>query len=308
MNATTLSGRSVLVTGGAGFIGSHLVRALAAENHVTVLDDRSAGHPERLPSTVRFVEGDVRDTDALARAGDGADLIYHLAANVSVDRSVEDPLWSHSVNVDGTLAVLEFARERGARVVFASSAAIYGDPTHLPVSETAPTDPRSPYGVEKLAGDGYVRAYHDLYGLETVALRFFNVFGPGQSSNGYAGVVTAFVERAAAGQPLTVHGDGEQTRDFVHVDDVVAACLLAATTDHVGEAFNVGSGRAVTVTELAETVLAAADSTAGIVHDDPRPGDVDRSCADIAKARELLGYEPSVTLADGLAPLVGAAR
>jgi UDP-glucose 4-epimerase len=304
MGQPTLSGRNVLVTGGAGFIGSHLVRALVPENEVRVLDDCSTGDPSRLPDRVTFVEGDVRDSAALARAGEGIDLIYHLAANVSVERSVREPVWSNSVNVGGTLAVLEFAREQGARVVFASSAAVYGDPAALPVAEADPMDPLSPYGIEKSAGDGYVRRYADLYDVDGVVLRFFNVFGPGQSSE-YAGVITAFVENAAAGQPLTVHGDGEQTRDFVHVDDVVRACLLAATTDHVGEAFNVGSGRAVSVNELAETVLEAAGSSAGVVHTDPRPGDIDHSRADIAKARDLLGYEPTVALADGIRPLIG---
>lgn len=297
----------MLVTGGAGFIGSHLVRALADENRVTVLDDCSNGDPERLPAAVRFVEGDVRDAEALARAGEGVDLIYHLAANVSVDRSVEEPVWSHDVNVDGTLAVLEFAREQGARVVFASSAAIYGDPAALPVSEDDPTDPLSPYGIEKLAGDGYVRAYHDLYGVDTVALRLFNVFGEGQSSE-YAGVVTAFVEGVAAGESLTIHGDGEQTRDFVHVDDVVDAFLLAGTTEHVGEAFNVGCGRAVSVAELARTVLEVADSDADVVHTDARAGDIDASLADISKACSELGFEPSVTLVDGIGDLVGLER
>jgi UDP-glucose 4-epimerase len=261
VNATTLSGRSVLVTGGAGFIGNHLVAVLAAGNHVTMLDDCSTGHPERLPSAARFVEGDIRDADAL-------------------DRSVAGPVWSHSVNVEGTLAVLEFA----------SNAAVYGDPERIPVGETDPTNPLSPCGIEKPAGDNYVRAYHDLYGLDTVALRFFNVLGPGQSANDYAGVISAFVERAVAGQPLTVHGDGEQSRDFVYIEDVVAACPLAGAIDHAGEAFNVGSGRVVTVNELAETILRTADSDAGVVHDD-RPGDVPRSQADIAKAHELLGYE-----------------
>jgi UDP-glucose 4-epimerase len=299
----TLSGRSVLVTGGTGFIGSHLVRELAPENEVTVLDLSPADGSTELPETVRFVEGDVRDEEALARAGEGVDLIYHLAANVSVERSVEEPVWSHSVNVGGTLEVLEFARELGARVVFASSAAVYGDPEHLPVAESDRMDPRSPYGIEKLAGDGYVRRYADLYGVETVALRFFNVFGPGQSSE-YAGVITAFVENAAAGQPLTVHGDGEQTRDFVHVEDVVQACLLAGATDRVGEAYNVATGREVSVNDLARTVLDVADATVDVVHTDPRPGDIDRSCADVEKARDHLGFEPSVTLVDGLGGLL----
>ena len=303
MGKKTLSGRSVLVTGGAGFIGSHLVRELARKNEVTVLDHTPPDDSPRFPDSVRFVEGDVRDGEALAHAGEGVDLIYHLAANVSVERSVQEPVWSHSVNVGGTLEVLEFAREASARVVFASSAAVYGDPEHLPVAESDTMDPRSPYGIEKLAADGYVRRYADLYGVDTVSLRFFNVFGPGQSSE-YAGVITAFVENAAAGQPLTVHGDGEQTRDFVHVDDVVQACLLAGATDHVGEAYNVGTGREVSVNELARTIVDVAGVSVDVVHTDPRPGDIDRSCADVEKPRDHLGFEPSVTLVDGLGGLV----
>jgi len=300
-----LEGRSVLVTGGAGFIGSHLADALVEENDVRVLDHFASGRRRNLPRGVAVVEGDVRDEDALGVAMADVDVVFHEAAVVSVDRSVEDPVETHDVNVDGTLAVLERARREDARVVVASSAAIYGDPESVPVHESHPKSPDSPYGLDKLAVDHYARLYADLYGLETVALRYFNVYGPRQTG-AYSGVVSAFLEQAREGGPLTVDGDGTQTRDFVHVDDVVRANLLAATTSHVGEAFNVGTGASVSVVELAELVREVAGADADVVHTDPRPGDVERSRADVGRARRVLGYEPRVSLESGLRRLVEA--
>ena len=295
-------GQAILVTGGAGFIGGHLVAALAPDNDVTVLDDGSAGDLGALPDGVTLTEADVRDADAVADAIAEVDLVYHLAAVVSVEESVDDPVRSHAVNVDGTLAVLEAARETGARAVVTSSAAIYGAPETVPIPETAPPDPRSPYGLEKYAADRYARLYAELYGADTVVLRPFNVYGPGQTGE-YAGVITAFAGQAAAGGPLTVHGDGSQTRDFVHVDDVVAAFRRAGTADVAGRAFNVGTGTAVSIAELAALVAELTGDPA-IVHTERRPGDVDRSCADVTAAREALGYEPSIELADGLRRLL----
>ena len=225
---TPISGRRVLVTGGAGFVGSHLVDALAPDNEVTVLDDSSTGEPARLPDDVELIEADVADPGALSRATPEGGVVFHLAARTSVERSVERPVATHETNCEGSLRVLEAARRADARVVVASSAAVYGDPEALPVDESAPKRPRSPYGVQKLSTDHLARAYHDLHGLETVVLRYFNVYGSRQRADGYAGVIAAFVRQARAGDPLTVHGDGEQTRDFVHVSDVVAANLAAA--------------------------------------------------------------------------------
>lgn len=299
----TPTDQSVLVTGGAGFIGHHLVAALAPENDVRVLDDCSAGDPDDVPADVPLVEADVRDPEAVADAVAGVDVVLHLAAIVSVDESVAEPRRSDAVNVDGTLNVLEAARETGARVVATSSAAVYGDPDAVPVPETAPPRPSSPYGLQKYAADRYARLYHELYDLETVVLRPFNVYGPGQSGE-YAGVITTFLAQATAGEPITVHGDGTQTRDFVHVDDVVAAFRRAAVADVAGGAFNVGTGESVTVRELAERVREAVGSDSEVVHVDPRPGDVHRSCADVSAARDALGYEPSVGLDEGLASLV----
>ncbi|MEF8802302.1 MAG: NAD-dependent epimerase/dehydratase family protein [Halolamina sp.] len=297
-----LEGKQVLVTGGAGFIGSHIADALVGDNDVTVLDDLSSGRRENVPEEATFIEGDVRDAAALADAGE-ADVIFHEAAVVSVAESVENPQDCHAVTTDGTIQVLEFARQHDARVVLASSAAIYGDPESVPITEDAPKKPSSPYGVDKLTADHYTRLYADLYGLPTVALRYFNVYGPGQTAGDYSGVISIFREQALADEPLTVHGDGDQTRDFVHVDDVVEANLAAATTDATDEAFNVGTGTETSVLELAETIREVADSDSDVVHEDAREGDIDRSLADVSKAREQLEYEPSVALATGLATL-----
>jgi len=303
MSQPRVSGRTVLITGGAGFIGSHLADALVANNDVIVLDDLSSGSRENVPDEATFVEGDVRDEDVVADVTDGVDLIFHEAAVVSVEQSIDEPESCHDVNFDGTLRLLEAARRQDARLVFASSAAIYGDPTTLPITESEPADPRSPYGIDKCGADQYVRTYHDLYDLETVALRYFNVYGPRQTASDYSGVISIFREQAQAGDPITVDGDGTQTRDFVHVRDVVQANLRAATTEHVGAAYNVGTGEETSIRTLAETIRETVDTDSSIVHGEPRPGDIERSRADVTKARQRLGYEPDVSLADGLATL-----
>jgi UDP-glucose 4-epimerase len=297
-----VTGRTALVTGGAGFVGSHLADALAADNHVRVLDDLSTGRREHVPDDAELLEGDVRDDATLADAVAGADLVFHEAAQVSVPESVERPAYSHDVNAAATVRLLEAARREDARVVVASSAAVYGQPSTVPVPESEPKTPESPYGIQKLALDHYARAYSDLYGLETVALRYFNAYGPRQRG-GYSGVIETFLDQARSGGPITVEGDGEQTRDFVHVSDVVRANLLAATTDHVGEAFNVGTGDPVAVRDLADVVREVTGSDADVEHVAPRDGDVRHSCADVERARQRLGFEPSVSLSDGLADL-----
>jgi len=296
----TITDETILITGGAGFIGSHLADALCPDNEVRIFDTFASGVPANCPDEATVIEGDIRDDAALAAAVDGVDIIFHEGAIVSVARSVDDPTTSHAVNVDGTLAVLEAARSENARVVFASSAAIYGMPESIPVAETDPKEPTSPYGLEKLSGDHYCRLYADLYGLPTVALRYFNVYGPRQSGGDYAGAITAFAEQARAGGPLRVQGDGTQTRDFVNVADVVQANLLAATTDATGEAFNVGTGVATTVADVAETVRDQIAPSADIEHVEPRRGDIRESVADIGKARDRLDYEPTVSLGEGL--------
>lgn len=295
----------VLVTGGAGFIGSHLVEALLPRNEVRVLDDCSTGHRDTVPPDATLFEGDVADPEAVDEAMAGVDIVFHQAAMVSVPRSIEAPVACHRANATGSLQVLDRARYEDARVVLASSAAVYGEPGGVPVTETEPLAPSSPYGASKLAAEAYARTYAERYGLEAVPLRYFNVYGPGQSASDYSNVVTAFLDRALAGEPLTVHGDGQQTRDFVHVRDVVRANLAAATADAAtGDPINIGTGRSVTVRELAECLRAAADSSSEIRHIDSRDGDIEQSCADIERARHVLGFEPSVDLETGLATLV----
>lgn len=303
-----ISDRTVLITGGAGFIGGHLAERLATHNDVRILDNLSTGRADRVPDGVEFVQGDLRDGSALDWATDGVDVIFHQAGLVSVDESIEDPARSHRTNVTATVELLQRARREDARVVVASSCAIYGDPEQTPVTESAPKEPKSPYGVDKLAIDHYTRTFAELYDLDAVSLRYFNVYGPGQTGGEYSGVITAFLEQARAGEPITIHGDGEQTRDFVHVSDVVAANLAAATTEHTGRAYNVGTGTRTSIRELAELVCRLVDTDSEIVHTEARPGDVRHSEADLTQARQRLEYEPTVPLEDGLAALVAATR
>ncbi|OYR54000.1 NAD-dependent epimerase/dehydratase family protein [Halorubrum halodurans] len=299
----TPTGRSILVTGGAGFIGSHLVEALADDNEVVVLDDLSGGRREWVDDRATLIEGDVREDQTVADAVDGVDLIFHQAANVSVERSIDSPVDSHETNVDATLCLLEHARRENARFVFASSAAIYGDPETMPIEEADSKHPSSPYGLEKHTADEYCRLYHELYGVETVALRYFNVYGPRQRGGQYSGVIDVFLDQAVRDEDITVHGDGNQTRDFVHVNDVVAANCLAATNGTPGEAYNVGTGESIRIVELAQLVQETTETTSDITHTAARDGDIDRSRPSIEKARTDLGYRPSRSLENELSSL-----
>ncbi|WP_238477079.1 NAD-dependent epimerase/dehydratase family protein [Natranaeroarchaeum sulfidigenes] len=305
---SVIDDRTVLVTGGAGFIGGHIAARLAAENDVRVLDNLSTGSTDHLPAEVEFVQGDLRDSSALDWATDGVDVIFHQAGLVSVDESIEEPVRSHRTNATATVELLERARQEDARIVVASSCAIYGDPEQTPIAEDAPKRPKSPYAVDKLAIDQYTRTFAELYDIDAIPLRYFNVYGPGQTGGEYSGVITAFLEQARSGEPITVHGDGEQTRDFVHVSDVVDANLAAATTDHTGRAYNVGTGTSTSIRKLAELVRDVVGSRSEIVHRDARQGDVRHSEADLSRARELLKYEPTISLENGLAELVTGSR
>ncbi|WP_276272945.1 NAD-dependent epimerase/dehydratase family protein [Haloarcula litorea] len=305
MPSEPVSGRQILITGGAGFVGSHLAAALVPHNDVRVLDDFSAGDRSNLPDGVTVVEGDVREAATVAEAVEGVDLVFHEAAMVSVPQSVEQPVDCHELNGSATLTLLDSARRADARVVLASSAAVYGDPDSVPVDEDAPPDPQSPYGFEKRLNEQYARFYDETYGLPTVPLRYFNVYGPRGLGGEYAGVIAVFLRQCRAGEPLTVEGDGEQTRDFVHVDDVVRANRLAATTDATGRPFNVGTGRSVSINRLAETVRDVTGADVPIEHVSAREGDVERSEADLSDARDLLGYEPTVSVREGLEALCG---
>jgi UDP-glucose 4-epimerase len=295
-----------LVTGGAGFIGSHLVDALVARgDRVRVLDDLATGRRENLNPEAEFVEGSVADETAVTQAVEGVEVVFHLGALGAVARSVADPRASNTANVDGTLNVLTLGRDAGVRrLVFASSSSIYGGASMVPTPESAPLRPRSPYANTKLAGEWYVRLFAELYPIETVALRYFNVFGPRQRPDStYAAVIPLFAAALMDGERPTVHGDGTQSRDFTYVADVVAANLAAATApaDRAsGQAFNVAPGEGSTLLELLDALGRSIGVTPDPVFVDPRPGDVKLSCADASAAREVLGWAPTVSVADGL--------
>jgi nucleoside-diphosphate-sugar epimerase len=305
------AGTRVLVTGGAGFIGSHLAARLCRAGHaVRVLDNLATGRRENLAEIgdeIELVEGDVRSYEQVHRCMRGCDLVFHEAALPSVPRSIQDPLTSHASNVTGTLNVLLAAREEGVRrVVFASSSSTYGANRELPAREAAPALPISPYAVAKLAAEGYCRAFSTVYGLETVALRYFNVFGPRQDPlSEYAAVIPRFITAMLEGRPPVIYGDGEQSRDFTYIDNVVAANLLAADADDVaGQTFNIACGATITLNALLDELRAITGIAIDAVHEDPRQGDVRHSLADISRARAALGYEPAIDLREGLSRTV----
>lgn len=293
-----------VVTGGAGFIGSNLTAALLSTGHeVTVLDDLSSGYRENLPGDPRltFVEGDVRDARAVRRAMAGASRVFHLAASVGNKRSIDEPFHDAEVNVLGTLTVLEEARRAGVeRLVVSSSAGIFGELKALPIREDHPVEPDTPYGSTKLCAEKLSLSYAKLYGFGAVCLRYFNVYGPNQRFDAYGNVIPIFVFRLLRGESLTVFGDGEQTRDFVNVRDVVQANLKAAAADGVSGAFNIGSGTRISVNDLVRRIEAASGRKAEATHGPPRAGDVRDSLADIGAARARLGFEPAVGLDEGL--------
>jgi UDP-glucose 4-epimerase len=300
-----------LVTGGAGFIGSHIGQRLLSLGHkVVVLDNLFTGSIENVEAVgpgVHFVQGDVRDLAVVEEHARGCDVVFHQAAIVSVPLSVERPQESHDVNIQGTLNVLQAARAaKVRRVVFASSAAIYGQEPTLPKREDMLPAPISPYGVEKMTGEHYLATWSKLFGVETVALRYFNVFGPRQDPKSpYSGVISIFVDRILAGKPITFFGDGSQTRDFVYIANVVDANLLAATTPGVsGRVFNVACGRSITLLELGSLIERAAARNVERVFAEPRAGDIEHSLADITRARNELGYEPKVDVETGLRDLI----
>jgi UDP-glucose 4-epimerase len=302
------------VTGGAGFIGSHLVDRLAQDNaEVTVLDNLSTGKTENIEKHVRskniqFVKGDVCNFRLVRNLVRDVDAVVNLAAVVSVPRSIENPLLVHKVNATGTLNVLKASLDSDVkRFVQASSAAVYGEAEKLPVRENFILKPVSPYAVSKIAAENYARVFSCVYGLETVCLRFFNVFGPRQAYNPYSGVITVFINELLHDRPPSVFGDGEQTRDFVSVHDVVSCCMLALTKKGVGgEVFNVSSGKATTVNDLVRLLQKITRrSNLEPIHTKPRCGDIRHSWSSIDKARKVLGYSPRVSLEEGLKELLG---
>jgi len=298
--------RTVLVTGGGGFIGSNLVRALLERgDRVRVLDNFSTGNRANLEGLdIEVVEGELRSYERVHAAVRGAEVVFHLGALGSVPRSVQDPLTSSAVNVEGTLNVLLAARDEGIRrVVFSSSTSVYGTSRTLPTSEAQPPDPISPYGVAKLAAERYCISFSRVYeSFETVVLRYFNVFGPRQSPfSQYAAVVPLFVTAIAGGEPVTIFGDGEQSRDFTYVGNVVDATLRAADAAGAsGRIFNVAAGSPASVNEVADTIGRILGKPVERRHLEPRTGDIRDSWGDISAARETLGWEPGIGLEDGL--------
>jgi UDP-glucose 4-epimerase len=296
-----------LVTGGGGFIGSNVVRALLARgDEVRVLDNFSTGSRANLAGLerdVELVEGDLRSYERVHAAVRGAEVVFHQGALPSVPRSVQDPLTTTAVNVEGTLNVLLASRDEGVRrIVNASSSSVYGNTGSLPRVESQAPDPISPYAVAKLAAERFCTSFSRVYSMEIVSLRYFNVFGPRQDpTSQYAAVVPRFIRAIAAGEPVTVYGDGEQSRDFTFVDNVVAANLLAADAPGIGgEIVNVATGGSVTVNALAEAIATMIGKPLERSYEPARKADVRASWADVGEARRLLGYEPSIDFAEGL--------
>jgi len=305
-----LENRTIAVTGGMGFIGSWIAEALCGKNMVRVLDNFSSGNPANLAKVkkaVRIVRCDIRDAGKVSAGLKGTDMVFHQAANIMIPVSVKDPVFDANVNILGTMNVLEACRKNDVkRLVFASSSAVYGEVEYLPINEDNIPNPKSPYACSKMAAEFYTRLYWQLYGLETVCLRYFNVYGPRQNPDSpYSGVISIFSKRLAENKPIIVYGDGNQTRDFVNVKDVVAANLLAAESDEaIGRAINIGSGKSVSINKLAETMQKAAGRKATVGHEEARPGDIRHSVADIGLAKKTLGFKPQIALEDGLKELV----
>jgi len=306
----------VLVTGGAGFIGSHIVDELMEEGFdVTVIDNLDTGRPDNLAhhqnkKNFHFVKGDIRDFDPVKKTMKDINAVFHEAALASVTRSVKDPILTNDINVGGTLNLLKASSDLGVkRFVFASSAAIYGGTRSPLKKEDAILNPTSPYGVSKLAAEHYVHVFHTVYGLETVCLRYFNVYGPRQNVDirgSYGGAISIFTNRILKGLPPTIYGDGEQTRDFVYVKDAVQANMLALKKKKaVGEAFNIATGKKISVNQVAEALKDIMNrKDLKTIYTDPRPTDIRHGYADIGKAKKILGYNPKFLIKEGLTELV----
>ena len=305
------NGSTVLVTGGGGFIGSHLAERLRNDGHnVRVLDNFATGSRENvrhLLDDIELIEGDMQSYERAHNAVRGCDVVFHQAALPSVPRSIQDPLTSNASNVIGTLNLLLAARDEGVdRFVFASSSSVYGANPQLPKVETMATLPISPYAVAKQAAEGYCRAFYEVYGLETVALRYFNVFGPRQDPlSQYAAVIPKFITSFLEGRQPVVFGDGEQSRDFTYIDNTVDANILAANAEGVaGRAFNIACGERISLNDLLSKLRELTGSSLSAQYLDPRPGDIPHSLADVTEARQSLGFSPQVDLLDGLARTV----
>jgi len=298
-------GKNILVTGGAGFIGSHIVDRLSLENKVIVLDNLSSGslsNLEKSKDRITFVKGDIFDKALLKDIVAEVEFVFHLAANVGNIRSIEDPYFDMDVNIKGTINLLEACLNSNIkRLVYSSSGAIFGEAKYLPMDEEHPLNPESPYGVSKLAAEKYCFAFYKVHGVPTTSLRYFNVYGPRQGSSEYANVISIFLGRIKDGKPLTIFGDGKQTRDFVFVKDVVTANILAATHPAaVGETFNIATGKGCSIEELVSILNQISAKESPVIHAAPRAGEVRHSQANIEKARSMLGYNPHTDFKEGL--------
>jgi len=298
--------KKAIVTGGAGFIGSHLAESLANRGyHIIILDDLSTGRLSNIEpllrrTNVEFVQGSIIDLPLIQRLFRGIDYIFHQAAIPSILRSVENPLSSHEVNITGTLKVLFAARDSGVKkVIYASSSSVYGDTPTLPKREDMRPTPQSPYAVTKLAGEHYCRVFHQVYGLSTVCLRYFNVYGPRQNPESeYAAAIPKFIKSVLQESSPTIFGDGEQSRDFTFVKDVVEANILAAENDASG-IFNIGTGKSTTINELVKLIIDGVGADIGLVYREPKLGDIRHSLADISSAKTF-GYDAKYDLVEGL--------
>ncbi|MGA3193095.1 MAG: SDR family oxidoreductase [Candidatus Bathyarchaeia archaeon] len=308
--------RRILVTGGAGFIGSHVVDKLMEDGYVvTVIDNLHTGSLTNIDRhtdnpNLSFINGDIRDIDLVKKALKDVDVVFHEAALASVSLSVKDPIFTDQINVEGTLDLLKASCDQNVkRFIYASSAAVYGKTKSSCKKEDDHLSPASPYGVSKLAAENYVQVFQRLYGIETVCLRYFNVYGPRQKVDvhgSYGGVISIFINRILKNMPPIINGDGEQTRDFVYIHDVVKANMLAMNTEKgIGEAFNIATGKGASINKVAETLKQIMNKKElKDIHTEPRPTDIKHGYADISKAREILGYEPQFSIEEGLADLV----
>lgn len=295
---------SVLVTGGAGFIGKHLVRKFIELNYdVTILDNFSNGTSkfrDEVSDDVEIIQGDIRNIETVSKAVKNKEVIVHLAASINVIESIEKPLIYHETNSTGTLNILFSAKYSAKQMVFASSAAVYGNPKELPVSVDHPTNPLSPYAASKLSAEAYCRAYSNIYNMSCTILRFFNVYGPGQVSNSYSGVINKFITRLSNNKPPIINGDGKQTRDFIYVSDLVDA-IIGVIGYHSLGVFNVGTGRGISVNDLAEKLMKIMDKgDFRPIHTEPNASEVENSWADISVTKEIFGFMPKISLEEGL--------
>jgi len=300
-----LNGKKILVTGGAGFVGSHIVDRLSSQNDVIVLDNLFSGSPQNLAKSkdrIKFVKGDVLDKALLKDLVKDVEYIFHLAAHVGNIRSIKDPYFDMEVNIKGTLNLLEACRDSHIkRLVYAGSAACYGEAKYLPIDEDHPLYPESPYAVSKLAAEKYCFAYYKVHGIPIAVVRFFNIYGPRQDTSEYANAISIFLNKFKKGQPITIYGDGEQTRDFVFVGDVVNGNLLAAVQPAaVGGAFNISTGKATSINQLVDAIRKVSGSQGNITYLPARAGEIKHSRADIKKAKKVLGFQPQTSFKDGL--------